>query len=137
MLRIVGLLAMAVGAAVAAIAWSQAPGLDRTPVSIDIHYSRFAADRVQVPLGVPVTIVIVNSDPIDHEWIVGDASVHERHRTGVEPVHGARATEVSVPAGETRTTVVTFTSPGPIQFVCHLPGHEAYGMVGRFEVIAG
>ena len=59
-----------------------------------------------VPLGVPVTFMIHNSDPIDHEWIVGDAAVHERHRTGTEPVHGARPTEVTIPAGETVTTTV-------------------------------
>ena len=41
-----------------------------------------------MPAGVPVTIVLRNDDPIDHEWIVGDAAVHERHRTGTEPVHG-------------------------------------------------
>ena len=43
---------------------------------------------VTVPAGVPVTFVLRNDDPIDHEWIVGDAAVHERHRTGTEPVHG-------------------------------------------------
>ena len=36
----------------------------------------------------PVTFVLHNGDPIDHEWIVGDAAVHERHRAGTEPVHG-------------------------------------------------
>ena len=50
-----------------------------------------------VPAGVPVTFVLRNDDPIDHEWIVGDAAVHERHRTGTEPVHASRPTEVSDP----------------------------------------
>ena len=49
----------------------------------------------------PVTFVLRNDDPIDHEWIVGDAAVHERHRTGTEPVHAARPTEVRIPAGTT------------------------------------
>ena len=75
-----------------------------------------------------------NDDPIDHEWIVGDAGVHERHRSGTEPVHNARPTEVSVPAGESRTTTVTFDEPGRYAFICHLPGHEAYGMVGTVVV---
>jgi uncharacterized cupredoxin-like copper-binding protein len=87
-----------------------------------------------VPAGEPVTHVLRNDDPIDHEWIVGDAANHQRHRTGTEPVHGARPTEVSVPAGTTRTTTVTFTTPGTYLYICHLPGHEAYGMVGTLVV---
>ena len=35
------------------------------------------------------------------EWIVGDAWVHARHRTGTEMRHGARPTEVSIAAGQT------------------------------------
>ena len=81
-----------------------------------------------------VTFVLRNDDPIDHEWIVGDAATHERHRTGTEPVHGSRPTEVSIPAGSSRSTTVTFETPGTYLYICHLPGHEAYGMVGTLVV---
>ncbi len=30
--------------------------------------------------------------------------------------------------------VVTFDQPGEYAFICHLPGHEAYGMIGVVEV---
>lgn len=43
-------------------------------------------------------------------------------------------TEVSVPAGTAAATTVTFNEPGTFLFVCHLPGHEAYGMVGTLRV---
>jgi uncharacterized cupredoxin-like copper-binding protein len=105
-----------------------------TEVTITIRYSAFAPDSVTVPRGVPVTFVLVNDDPIDHEWIVGDAALHERHRTGTEPVHDLRPTEVTVPALDTRTTVVTFDERGEYLFICHLPGHEDYGMVGIITV---
>ena len=78
--------------------------------------------------------VIRNLDPIDHEWIVGDAATHERHRTGTEPVHASRPTEISIPAGQSRETTVTFNQPGTYLYICHLPGHEAYGMVGTLVV---
>ncbi len=104
------------------------------PVEISIRYSRFSPSSVAVPAGRPVTFVLANDDPIDHEWIVGDDGVHERHRTGSEPVHASRPTEVTVPAGEMRTTTVTFSAPGSYRFICHLPGHEAYGMVGTVVV---
>ena len=103
-------------------------------IEISIHFSHFSPSTVSVPLGVPVTFVLRNDDPIDHEWIVGDAAVHERHRTGTEPVHASRPTEVSIPAGAIRVTTVTFPVTGEWQFICHLPGHEAYGMVGTVRI---
>jgi uncharacterized cupredoxin-like copper-binding protein len=127
---------MSLGLAGAVAAWTQAPGLARTVV-IDIRYSHYEPREIMVPLGVPVTFVLRNGDPIDHEWIVGDEAVHERHRTGTEPVHGSRPTEVTIPAGETRTTTITFTSDAAGRYVCHLPGHEAYGMVGVLRVVGG
>ncbi len=128
-----GGVAMSLGLAGIAAAWAHGPGLART-IEIDIHYSHYSPTEVSVPIGVPVTFVLRNTDPIDHEWIVGDAAVHERHRTGTEPVHGSRPTEVTIPAGETRTTTITFTAAGDELFICHLPGHEAYGMVGVVRI---
>jgi uncharacterized cupredoxin-like copper-binding protein len=120
------------GAAAMVLAVAREP----EPVRVDlaIHYSHFQPATIVVPAGRPVTFVIGNGDPIDHEWIVGDAQVHQRHRTGTEPVHASRPTEVSIDAGATRTTTVTFTTPAVLTYVCHLPGHEAYGMTGTLIV---
>ncbi|HEY8167392.1 MAG TPA: cupredoxin domain-containing protein [Candidatus Limnocylindrales bacterium] len=103
-------------------------------VEIGIHYSAFQPTEVTVPRGVPVTFVLTNDDPIDHEWLIGDAAFHERHRTGTEPAHGARPDEVSLPALGSAQTTLTFDQAGDIQFICHFPGHEAYGMVGVVHV---
>ena len=132
-LALAGGLAISFGLAGIAAAWAALPG--GAPVTeIGIHYSRFELARVVVPAGVPVTIALRNDDPIDHEWIVGDAASHQRHRTGTEPVHAERATEVSIAAGTSRATTVTFDTPGTYLYICHLPGHEAYGMVGTLVV---
>jgi uncharacterized cupredoxin-like copper-binding protein len=32
---------------------------------------------------------------------------------------------------------VTFAEPGEYKMICHLPGHEAYGMVGVLRVVEG
>jgi uncharacterized cupredoxin-like copper-binding protein len=103
-------------------------------VTLTIHYSSFEPSTLTVPHGIPVTFVLVNEDPIDHEWIVGDAALHARHRHGTEPVHAARPTEVTVPGGTTVETTVTFDHPAQLTYVCHLPQHEAYGMVGTLTV---
>lgn len=111
-------------------------GASPPQATVAIHYSHFAPDLVTVPAGVPVAITLRNDDPIDHEWIIGEPDVHERHRVGTEPIHNERPSEVTVPAFEERVTVLTFDEPGDYTFICHLPGHEAYGMVGTLRVEA-
>lgn len=125
-------LAAALGAGVVANAVGHAQ--DPLVVEIRIHYSHFEPTTVSVPAGRPVTFVIINGDPIDHEWIVGDAALHQRHRTGTEPSHNARPTEISINAQTEKRTTVSFAQPGALQFICHLPGHEAYGMIGNLTV---
>jgi uncharacterized cupredoxin-like copper-binding protein len=105
--------------------------------TIAIHFSRFQPGTITVPEGVPVTLTLRNDDPIEHEWIVGPPGVHERHRTGTEPFHAEIPTEVTIPALSTRTTELTFENPGEFEFICHLPGHEEYGMVGTVIVSDG
>ncbi len=104
-------------------------------VTIAFHYSRFEPSEVRVPAGRPVLITLRNDDPIGHEWIVGPPEIHQVHRSGTDPVHDTRPDEVTVPAYETRTTTLTFDRPGTYEFICHLPGHEAYGMKGTLTVV--
>jgi uncharacterized cupredoxin-like copper-binding protein len=99
-------------------------------IEIRIHYSQFEPAILSVPRGRPVTFVLRNDDPIDHEWLIGDEQMHQRHRSGTEPYHASRPTEVSIPALSTVETTITFTAPVSWRYICHLPGHEAYGMVG-------
>ncbi|MGH2392050.1 MAG: plastocyanin/azurin family copper-binding protein [Candidatus Limnocylindria bacterium] len=127
-----GLAAIALLGAAVVAGCGASPPVQR--VEILIHYSHFTPPEVTVAHGVPVTFVLVNEDPIDHEWLIGDAAFHERHRTGTEPAHGDRPDEVSVPALGSAETTLTFDEPGDVVFICHFPGHEAYGMVGVVHV---
>ena len=103
-------------------------------VRIEIALSRFTPDVVEVQRGTTVRFVITNTDPIDHEFIAGDAELHRRHEQGTEPSHGDRPGEVTVPIGQTATTRMTFRTAGDVVFACHLPGHLAYGMRGVIRV---
>ncbi len=134
-MRLPGVL-LAIAVLVAAVAGVRGLASGSGPVTreITIRYSRFEQPALTVPHGVPVTFVLVNRDPIEHEWLIGDDAFHARHRHGTEPHHGARATEVSIPPlGQVQTTI-TFDQPGTYAYICHLPGHEAYGMVGTLTV---
>jgi uncharacterized cupredoxin-like copper-binding protein len=129
-----GLVASVLGAGAAAVALAGPNQPLATSVTIEIRYSHFNPSEIAVPIGVPITITLVNDDPIAHEWIVGDDAVQAKHRTGTELLHPSRPTEVVIPAMSTRTTVVTFTQAGELRYICHLPAHEAYGMVGVVRI---
>ena len=125
-------LAAALLIAVAAASGCSPPAAET--VTIAIHYSAFDATALTVPAGVPVTFVLVNQDPIDHEWLVGNEGFHDAHRTGTHATHGGVPTEVTIPALETVRTTITFDEPGTFAYICHLPQHESYGMVGVLTV---
>jgi uncharacterized cupredoxin-like copper-binding protein len=104
-------------------------------VRIVIHHSRYEPADVQVAPDERVRFVLVNTDPIDHEFIVGDARVQLAHERGTEAHHAPRPGEITVPAGATRFTTVTFPrSSEATMFGCHLPGHYAFGMVGTLRI---
>ena len=105
-------------------------------VDVHIHYSRFDLASLEVAPGEPIRFVVTNDDPIDHEFLVGDAEMQAIHEAGTEAHHGARPGEISVPAGTTVETTFTFPdelSPG-WEFACHLPEHYAYGMRGPISI---
>jgi uncharacterized cupredoxin-like copper-binding protein len=129
--------AVAVLLSVAALAATAAatPPPART-VNVHIHFSRFDLPSLQVAPGETVRFVVTNEDPIDHEFLVGDAVMQRIHENGTEAAHGARPGEISVPPGETVETIYTFPNqldPG-WEFACHLPGHYAYGMHGPITI---
>lgn len=106
-------------------------------VTITIEHSHFSPNQVNVRPGTTVRFVIVNRDPIGHEFIVGDAEVHRRHEAGTEAVHPPRPGEVSIAAETTAET--TFAFPGgsadTVVYACHLPGHLRYGMAGEVDIV--
>ena len=47
---------------------------------------------------------------------------------------GTGRTRSTIPPLATVETTLTFAEPGELAFICHVPGHEAYGMVGTLRV---
>ena len=108
------------------------PGL--VTVEIGIEHSRFDVDRIDVREGTLVRFVVRNDDPIPHELVVGGDDVHARHERGTERVHPPVPGEVSLFPNETGETFYRFDDAGSFEFMCHLPGHLAYGMRGTVVV---
>jgi uncharacterized cupredoxin-like copper-binding protein len=115
-------------------------GPERTVV-VTMRHSRFEPATVRVEPGERVRFVLRNTDPIDHEFILGDDGVQRRHEQGREREHhGEVPGERSVAAG--REAVTTYAFPASragraLEFACHLPGHYAYGMRGMVRVEGG
>jgi len=103
-------------------------------VVITIHHSAFSPAVVDVARGTTVRFVVRNTDPIDHELIIGDRTVQDAHEVGRQ-AHHDRPGEISVPAEHQVETVYTFPSAaGTTLFGCHLPDHYAYGMQGLIHI---
>jgi uncharacterized cupredoxin-like copper-binding protein len=125
------------GAVAAVLAAALLGGFSHSPertVDITIHHSRFLPANIEVAPGNTVRFVLHNTDPIDHEFILGNEEVQARHETGTEAHHRAIPGEVSVPAGGEASTTYMFSEPGTLLIGCHLPGHYAYGMRGSVLV---
>jgi len=85
--------------------------------------------------GTTVRFVVHNDDPINHEFIVGDAAVHRRHELGKEAAHPPVPGEVSLAPEDDGVTFFEFDRPGRYLFACHLPRHFAFGMKGWVVVV--
>jgi uncharacterized cupredoxin-like copper-binding protein len=110
------------------------PGL----VTLEVHtdYSRFSLPTdLTVREGTLVEFVVINDDPINHEFVIGGDDVHARHEAGTEAFHPPVPGEVSVGPGRRGVTTYLFDEPGTVRYVCHLPGHAAYGMTGEIRVV--
>jgi len=120
-----------------AAAWPRAGTGERTVV-VTMHHSHFEPALIQVAPGERVRFVLRNTDPIDHEFILGDPSVQARHEVGRQRHHhGDVPGERSVPAGQEAATTYAFPAAPEgrtLEFACHLPGHYAYGMHGTVRV---
>lgn len=133
---IVTALVTAVGYTLAAANRSDiALGPGDVTVEIDIEYSRFVPERITVVEGTRVRFLVVNGDPIHHEFITGGPEVHLRHANGTDGEHPAIPGEVSVDPNGRAITTFTFDEVGRFEFACHLPGHYEYGMHGEIEVV--
>ena len=124
-------------AGVAAVALFQSPAAHGPlTVEVTIHHSAFSVSHLSYPAGTTVRFVIRNTDPIDHEFIVGDMTMQFYVEHTAHAIHdGSFPGQISVPAGTTRETTYTFRRDRrPMLFGCHLPGHYAYGMRGTISV---
>lgn len=82
--------------------------------------------------------VLVNADPTDHEFVLGDEAVQAGHEddamSGGAMMHDAGA--VSVPSSKTVELTYKFEKVGTVIYGCHVKDHYPAGMRGTITVTA-
>jgi uncharacterized cupredoxin-like copper-binding protein len=107
-----------------------------TTVRIILSHLRFAPAALTVKAGTTVHFALVNSDPIEHEFVLGSEEVQEQHErmrmSGSGMMHGSGM--AAIPAGKTEELTHTFERAGTVIFGCHVDNHYAQGMKGNVTV---
>ena len=107
-------------------------------VTIGIHYSHFtpaAVTRAGGRARSPSCFATTTPSTTSGSWAT-------RRPTAVTARAPSHTTASAPPSSRSRRsrrvrTTVTFATPGHYRYICHLPGHEAYGMVGVVTVTGG
>ena len=118
------------------------PGAGSGPVRV-IHVRaldtlRFDPARIVVTRGETVEFVVTNAGKLAHEFVIGDAAVQAEHQKEMQAMPGMTMEHdvngISLPPGQTRDLVWTFTRDGTDEYACHVPGHFAAGMLGKIII---
>ena len=118
----------------AVVACGGAPS-ERT-IAVRMRYSKYEPGTLTVRAGQTIEFVIVNADPIAHEFIVGTHAQQLAHEKGDPHDPHDRPGEAAIDGSKTTRLTYTFAKAGTFEYACHRPGHYAYGMVGTVKVTA-
>ncbi len=135
-------LVLAIATALASLLAACAGASGGTPegaLTVAASQLRFTPETVEVVAGQPVTLVLTNSDSLEHDFSVmeipleGEAEAHgaEHDMSGMaeEP-----ALHVAAQGGQSGALEFTPTQPGRYEFICTVPGHKEAGMRGTLVV---
>lgn len=118
---------------------SAQPANEITVEMMDFAYSK---PSLTVAAGQPVTLTLVNTGNIEHDFVVEEIDVTTKviqdSGSDAHHAHGEEKNyDLHASAGVGDATVLEFTAlePGTYKFFCSVEGHEAAGMVGELTVL--
>ena len=90
-----------------------------TPIKVTVTMTdfKFKLSRTSVPKNTPITFVVINKGPSPHDF-------------DVAPTKGTPVIQV----GARTTQKVTFKRAGKMRYICTVPRHASFGMVGNLTV---
>jgi len=119
-------------------------------VSVIMRDYHFDPTPLYLVPGETVRLTVFNAGMIEHEFVLGDASVQEAwaaaDAAATPPAAFATAPPASVgpdvggvrivlPSGAMTTVTYHVPAAGDLELICHLPGHEEAGMVGQVVLV--
>src|SRR5262245_30604917 len=114
-----------------------------TEITLDAGDFAYSPVSVTIPAGKPVTLMLVNSGAVEHDFVVEkidanvdvvqDSSSNDHHAHGIEANYDVH---FSVQPGETSSIRLTVSEPGTYAFFCSVVGHKEAGMIGELIVVA-
>ena len=99
-----------------------------------MRYSKFLPAAIGVAAGETVEFVLVNADPIEHEFVIGTEAEQLSHERGDPHDPHTGPGEAILAANETARVRYTFREAGTLLYACHRAAHYAYGMRGTISV---
>ena len=127
-------------------------GTDAQPRDVNVIMRDYHFDPTPLYLipGETVRLHVFNAGMIEHELVLGDSSVQEAWEeadaAATPPEAFATAPPASVSpdvgglrllleSGQSTSVIYHVPATGPLDLICHLPGHEEAGMVGQVVLI--
>jgi uncharacterized cupredoxin-like copper-binding protein len=116
------------------------------PINVILRDYRFDPTPVHLVAGEVVRLNVVNGGLVEHELALGDPAfqaawaVADAQQTAPAPFATAPAASVDpglngvrVVVASGASAIVDYVVPdsGPVELICHLPGHAERGMVGE------
>jgi plastocyanin len=110
---------LAAGIATAVVAQAAGAGQAATPMKVTVTATdfKFKLSKTSVPSGRPIVFTLINRGPSPHDF---DFS-------------GMKGTPVIL-RGRQATLRITFKKAGSARYLCTVPRHAQFGMVGRLKV---
>ena len=121
-------------------AQAQKPATYPTHVTVTASEFAYSPRTIDLKVGVPVTLTIVNAGRVDHDIKSGiplSSLVYTKADNDADEETDNSAHNVfDVDFGTGHTSVITFTptTAGTFAFYCDEPGHKDAGMTGNFVI---
>ncbi|HEX5809413.1 MAG TPA: cupredoxin domain-containing protein [Anaerolineales bacterium] len=123
-------------------ACSAQPAQPANEITVEMTDFTYSKPSLTVAAGQPVTLTLVNTGNIEHDFVVEEIDVTTKviqdSGSDAHHAHGEEKNyDLHASAGVGDTTVLEFIAlqPGTYKFFCSVEGHEAAGMVGELTVL--
>lgn len=109
-----------------------------TTINVIMTDFQFTPNQFTVPAGENITLNIVNSGAVVHNFIIMELGTEATPPFDDEDQANVYWEEIDIqPGGEFETSFTAPSEPGEYQVVCRTEGHIVSGMIGKLVVVAG